>query len=254
MKRIVIFLVFIAVTFAMNAQDVKQIQFCDKKYEYGKGKDSITLFLKVLDSDKNRSTEVTVKDLEERMDIKENGNLITPSRRKIQSLSSGQRIPADYTFSVLVDLSIPDDGKAQIYEVIGRLVESAPDSCVYLSFFGDEITTSQLVTKENFAKYKYQFQTSATKKYFYGALYSKLAEFDGGNTDLESSVKVQANYAKNRTIINRARENKEKNLLFVFTEGSKRPEDEEISFPEVTDYEANRSHVVPKVYAFYYLS
>ena len=252
MKRVVTILALITVALNMNAQDVKQIQFCDKNYEYGVGKDSITLFLKVLDSDKNRSTEVTVKDLEERMDIKENGNLITPSRRKIQSLSSGQRIPADYTFSVLVDLSIPDDGKAQIYEVIGRLVESAPDSCVYLSFFGDEITTSQLVTKENFAKYKYQFQTSATKKYFYGALYSKLAEFDGGNTDLESSVKVQANYAKNRTIINRARENKEKNLLFVFTEGSKRPEDEEISFPEVTDYEANRSHIVPKVYAFYY--
>ena len=135
MKRIVTILTFVAVALSMNAQDVKQIVFCDKKYEYGVGKDSITLFLKVLDSDKNRSTEVTVKDLDERMDIKENGVLITPSRRKIQSLSSGQRIPADYTFSVLVDLSIPDDGKAQIYDVIGHLVDSAPDSCVYLSFF-----------------------------------------------------------------------------------------------------------------------
>ena len=252
MKRIVTILTFVAVALSMNAQDVKQIVFCDKKYEYGVGKDSITLFLKVLDSDKNRSTEVTVKDLEERMDIKENGVLITPSRRKIQSLSSGQRIPADYTFSVLVDLSIPDDGKAQIYDVIGHLVDSAPDSCVYLSFFGDEISSSQLVTKENFAKYKSLFQTSATKKYFYGALYSKLAEFDSGNTELESSAKVQANYTKNRTIVNRARENKDKNLLFVFTEGSKRPEDEAITFIEVTDYEANRSHVVPKVFAFYY--
>ena len=225
MKRIVTILTFVAVALSMNAQDVKQIVFCDKKYEYGVGKDSITLFLKVLDSDKNRSTEVTVKDLEAYLNIKENGNLIPPSRRKIQSLSSGQRIPADYTFSVLVDLSIPDAGKAQIYDVIGRLVESAPDSCVYLSFFGDEITSSQLVTKGNFAEYKSQFHKSATNKYFYGALYSKLAEFDGGNTELESSVKVQANYAKNRTIINRARENKDKNLLFIFTEGSKRPED-----------------------------
>lgn len=252
MKRIVTILTFVAVALGMNAQDVKQIVFCDKKYEYGIGKDSITLFLKVLDSDKNRSTEVTVKDLEERMDIKENGVLITPGRRKIQSLSSGQRIPADYTFSVLVDLSIPDDGKSQIYDVIGKLVESAPDSCVYLSFFGDEITATQLVTKGNYAGYKSQFQKSATNKYFYGALYSKLAEFDGGNTELESSVKVQANYAKNRSIINRARENKDKNLLFVFTEGSKRPEDEAITFIEVTDYEANRTHIVPKVYAFYY--
>ena len=252
MKKIVSILTFVVVALGVNAQDVKQIVFCDKKYEYGVGKDSITLFLKVLNSDKNRSTEVTVKDLEERMDIKENGILITPNRRKIHSLSSGQRIPADYTFSVLVDLSIPDDGKEQIFDVIGQLVESAPDGCVYLSFFGDDISSSQLVTKGNYAGYKSQFQKSVTNKYFYGALYSKLAEFDGGYTEFESSVKVQANYKKNRTIINRARENKDKNLLFVFTEGSKRPEDEAITFIEVTDYEANRSHIVPKVYAFYY--
>lgn len=252
MKRIVAILTFVAVAFSMNAQDVKQIVLCDKKYEYGVGKDSITLFLKVLDSDKNRSTEVTVKDLEERMDIKENGNLITPSRRKIQSLSGGQRIPADYTFSVLIDLSIPDDSKTQIYDEVGKLVESAPDSCVYLSFFGDEITSSQLVTKENYKEFKSQFLKSASNKYFYGALYSKLAEFDGGNSELESSVKVESNYTKNRNIISRAKENKDKNLLFVFTEGSKRPEDEAISFTEVTDYQGNRSHLVPKVYAFYY--
>lgn len=252
MKRIVTILTFVAVALIINAQDVKQIVFCDKKYEYGVGKDSITLFLKVLDSDKNRSTEVTVKDLDSYLNIKENGIIIPPGTRVIHSLSSGQRIPADYTFSVLVDLSIPDEGKAQIYDVIGRLVDSAPDSCVYLSFFGDEITSSQLVTKGNYAGYKSQFQKSATNKYFYGALYSKLAEFDRGNTELEKSVKVQANYAKNRTIVNRAGENKDKNLLFVFTEGSKRPEDETITFSEVTDYEENRSHVVPRVYAFYY--
>ena len=29
----------------VSAQDVKSIQFCDKKYEYGEGKDSITLYL-----------------------------------------------------------------------------------------------------------------------------------------------------------------------------------------------------------------
>ena len=252
MKRIVTILTFVAVALSMNAQDVKQIVFCDKKYEYGVGKDSITLFLKVLDSDKNRSTEVTVKDLEERMDIKENGNLITPSRRKIQSLSSGQRIPTDYTFSVLIDLSIPDDSKTQIYDEVGKLVESAPDSCVYLSFFGDETTSSQLVTKENYREFKSQFLKSASNKYFYGALYAKLAEFDGRSSELENSVKVEANYTKNRNIINRAKENKDKNLLFVFTEGSKRAEDEAITFIEVTDYQGNRSHLVPKVYAFYY--
>lgn len=252
MKKVISILTFLTVAFCLNAQDVKQIQFCDKKYEYGEGKDSITLFLKVLDSDKNSSSDVTVKDLESYLNIKEDGNLISTGRRVIRSISGGQRIPADYTFSVLVDLSIPEDGKTQIFDVVGKLVESAPDSCVYLSFFGDKITNSQLVTNRTYEDFKSQFLKSTTKKYFYGALYSKLIEFDGGNTELENSVKTEENYVKNRSIINRAKDNKDKNLLFVFTEGSKRPEDETISFTEVTDYQGNRSHLVPKVYAFYY--
>ena len=252
MKKVISILAFLTVALCMNAQDVKQIQFCDKKYEYGEGKDSITLFLKVLDSDKNRSSDVTVKDLESYLNIKEDGNLISTGRRVVKSISGGQRIPADYTFSVLVDLSIPEDGKAQIFDVVGKLVESAPDSCVYLSFFGDRITNSQLVTNRTYGDFKSQFLKSTTKKYFYGALYSKLIEFDEGNTELENSVKTEENYVKNKSIINRAKDNKDKNLLFVFTEGSKRPEDETISFTEVTDYQGNRSHLVPKVYAFYY--
>ncbi len=254
MKRFVTILALIAVAFNMNAQDVKQIVFCDKKYEYGVGKDSITLFLKVLDSDGNRSTEVTTADLEKYLVVYEDDkNIISNDRRNIQPLSSGQRIPADYTFSVLVDLSIPEEGKAQIYDVIGTLVESAPDSCVYLSFFGDNISSSKLVTKHNYKELEPQFHKEATSKFFYGALYSKLVEFGGGNSELESSVRVlDDSYSKNEAIKKRAGENKDKNLLFVFTEGSKRPEDEAITFVEVTDYQKDRSHVVPKVYAFYY--
>ena len=252
MKRFVTIFVLYAVAFTLYAQDVKQIQFCDKKYEYGIGKDSITLFLKVLDSDGNRSEEITVKDLEERMDIKENGVLISPSRRKIQSLSGGQRIPADYTFSVLVDLSIPDDGKTQIYDVIGSLVESAPDSCVYLSFFGDDVTTSQLITKANYESFKSHFNKSAEKKFLYDALYSKLAEFSGLSTELENFAKLQADYSINRAISDRAKINKDKNLLFVFTEGSKRPDEDIIDSPQVSDYQVDRTHLAPKVFAFYY--
>lgn len=254
MKRFVTILAFITVALNMNAQDVKQIQFCDKKYEYGVGKDSITLFLKVLDSDGNRSTEVTTADLEKYLVVYEDDkNIISNDRRTILSLSSGQRIPADYTFSVLVDLSIPEEGKTQIYDVIGNLVDSAPDSCVYLSFFGDNISSSKLITKQNYKELEPEFHKGATSKFFYGALYSKLVEFGGSNSELESSVKVLENgYSKNDAIKIRAGENKDKNLLFVFTEGSKRPEDEAITFVEVTDYQKDKSHIVPKVYAFYY--
>lgn len=247
---------FTAFTLCLKAQDVKQIQFCDSKYEYGVGKDSITLFLKVIDSDGNRSSEVDVADLNKYLSIYEDGNdkgnLISDDRRTILSLSSGQRIPGDYTFSVLVDLSIPEEGKSQIYDVVGKLVESAPDSCVYLSFYGDSVTSTQLVSKQNYHEFRSYFSKRATCKFFYGALYSKLAEFDGSNTELESTIKVQANYAKNVNIASRAKENKDKNLLFVFTEGSKRPEDEEITFVEVTDFQNDVSRILPKVFAFYY--
>ena len=48
-QRLLSVLVFAVSAFSLQAQDVSNIQFCDKKYEYGQGKDSITLFLKVLD-------------------------------------------------------------------------------------------------------------------------------------------------------------------------------------------------------------
>lgn len=257
MKKAISVLLLFAVAFSLKAQDVKQIQFCDCKYEYEVGKDSITLFLKVLDSDKNRSNEVEVADLEKQLVIYEDGDdkdhRITDDRRTILSLSSGQRIPKDYTFSVLVDLSIPEDGKSQIHEVIRKLVESAPDSCVYLSFFGDKVTSTQMITKQNYQDYSSKFSESATYKYFYGALASKLTEFGGGDPDFESSVKKEENYSYNNSLIRRALTNKDKNILFIFTEGSKRPEDEHLTFSEVVEYQEAPTHLVPKVYAFYYI-
>ena len=254
MKKILtVFTLFIA-ALNMNAQDVGKIQFCDKKYEYGVGKDSITLFLKVLDSDGNRSKEVTVKDLNKYLFIKEDGFGISEERRTIRPLNSGQRIPSDYTFSVLVDLSIPDDGKKQIYEIIGKLVESAPDSCVYISFFGDDVTPSKLITKGNYKEFELQFLKQAEKKYFYDALYAKLAEFSEKEGEKYRSIKFQADYSKNRAIINRAKGNKDKNLLFIFTEGSRKPDEDAtgIGSGDINDYQVNKSHIVPKVYAFYY--
>ena len=256
MKRFIIIL-FGALAFNINAQDVKQIQFCDKKYEYGVGKDSITLFLKVLDSDNCRSTEVSVTDLEKHLLIYEDNNIISNNRRSIQSLNSGQRIPADYTFSVLVDLSIPKEGKTQIYDVIGTLVNSAPDSCVYLSFFGDEVSSSQLVTKKNYNTLKSQFLKESEKKYFYDALYSKIAEFSDAEGELYNTINFQDGYAKNPVILKRAKENKDrenKNLLFVFTEGSIRSDENPkgVGSAEVRDFQVDTSHTVPRVFAFYY--
>ena len=235
-----------------QAQDVDKSLFCDKKYEYAQGKDSITLFLKVLDKKGNSSQDANAAALEKSLVISEDGAPIAPDRRKIVELSSGERIPNDFTFSVLVDLSIPEEGKGQIYDAVGQLVNSAPDSCVYLSFFGDEVTESRLVTKRNLKDFEPLFHKHSEEKFFYGALYSKLAEFASEKAELEDSVKTATGYERNAVIAKRAQANEDKNLLFVFTEGNMRPADEFISFVEVTDYQSNATHIVPKVYALYY--
>ena len=74
MKRNILALI-VLVAFALNAsaQDVSKVQFCDKKYEYGAGKDSVTLFLKILDSNGKPCNDVTASQLEKHLVINEDG-------------------------------------------------------------------------------------------------------------------------------------------------------------------------------------
>ena len=245
-------LFFIAAT-TVSAQNVKQIKFCDKKYEYGIGKDSITLYFNVLDLEDKPIRNLKESELSSYLVIKEDGNIISPTRRKTFQISTGQRIPSEYTFSVLVDLSIPKAGKAKIYDAICKLVESAPNGCVYLSFFGDEVTPSVALTKDNVTKFKDSFNKTSENKYFYGALYAKLAEFSKSKAELEESVITSSDYKRNPEISQRAYKNQDQNILFVFAEGYKSPTIEEnIAFLEVTEYQKGTTHIVPKVFAFYY--
>ena len=245
-------LFFIAAT-TVSAQNVKQIKFCDKKYEYGIGKDSITLYFNVLDLEDKPIRNLKESELSSYLVIKEDGNIISPTRSKTFQISTGQRIPSEYTFSVLVDLSIPEAGKAKIYDAICKLVESAPNGCVYLSFFGDEVTPSVALTKDNVTKFKDSFNKTSENKYFYGALYAKLAEFSKSKAEFEESVITSSDYKRNPEISQRAYKNQDKNILFVFAEGYKSPTIEEnIAFLEVTEYQKGTTHIVPKVFAFYY--
>ena len=245
-------LFFIAAT-TVSAQNVKQIKFCDKKYEYGIGKDSITLYFNVLDLEDKPIRNLKESELSNYLVIKEDGNIISPTRSKTFQISTGQRIPSEYTFSVLVDLSIPEAGKAKIYDAICKLVESAPNGCVYLSFFGDEVTPSVALTKDNVTKFKDSFNKTSENKYFYGALYAKLAEFSKSKAEFEESVITSSDYKRNSEISQRAYKNQDQNILFVFAEGYKSPTIEEnIAFLEVTEYQKGTTHIVPKVFAFYY--
>lgn len=252
-KCILLVATLITLTMHLWAQDVKKIQLCDKKYEYGVGKDSITLYLKVIDSDGNRSRDVSLQDLNRYLVIYEDGNLISNNQRTIRSLNSGMRIPSDYTFSVLVDQSIPADGKRQIYEAIGKLVDSAPDSTVYLSFFGEAVTATQMITSHNYRDLQPLFQNNSTDRHLYDALYAKLSEIGGDKDSLLSAINVEPNYSVNTNVTVRATANPDKTLLLVFIEGHNSLElTDRLSYISVTDYQRSQTHIAPKVFAFYY--
>lgn len=252
-RKLLALLLLIVAILPACGQDVRQIKFCDKKYEYGEGKDSLTLYFNVLDASGKRIQNIPTDLLRDYLVIREDGAVIPRSSSKISSVTTGQRIPAEYTFSVLVDLSIPQEGKSQIYKAISQLVSLSPKGCVYLSFFGDRVTSSKPVNRENIKSFEPYFSQSSEYKYLYGALYSKLAEFNTTSSEKERSVIGEENYARNSDISRRAAKNKDKNILFVFTEGNKSPSfEEEIAFAEVNDYQQDRKHLVPTVYAFYY--
>lgn len=251
--RLITLCLLLTVIIPICGQEVKQIKFCDRKYEYGIGKDSLTLYFNVLDAKGERIQNISDNLLQNYLVVKENGTLIPSASCKISSVTTGQRIPEEYTFSVLVDLSIPQNGKYQIYQAISQLVNISPQGSVYLSFFGDKVTASKLVTTKNLKSFEPFFSKSSDYKYLYGALYSKLAEFNTVSAEKESSIVGEAGYTRNSAISERAMRNKDKNILFVFTEGNKSPSFEEnIAFIEVNEYQQDKSHLVPTVYAFYY--
>ena len=239
-------------TFPAIAQQVDVIRFGNQHYDYGVGNDSIKFFLKLLDPDENPCKGINDTDLKEHFGLVEDGDTIKNDKWTVKTLTEGQRIPDDFTISVLVDLSIPQSGKNDIYEAVKTLVESTHDGSVYLSFFGDEVSNSRPVTKENYKDFYNQFQESAQSKFFYSALYAKLVEFNYGNAEFDDKVKAQNAYQKEVNISLRAERALDKNLLFIFTEGNKIPEFEDLNFIKVTDYQGKTNIVTPKVYAFFY--
>ena len=234
---------------ALHSQDVSEVQFCGYNYERGVGKDSVSLYFNILDSEKRHNTDINAKEMANFLNVRENEKDIPAKDMKVRELKG---IPSDFTFSVLVDLGLPVDGKKLVYEAVERLVTTAPDSCVFLSFFGDNVSSTRLVTKKNIQDFKEEFDQSCVGKCFYSAVYAKLIEFASSQGEMSDSVKAQEGYENNNSVNTRARQNRDKNMLLLFTDGYGRPDDEPIDHWAVLDYQRDTIHHVPRVYAFYY--
>jgi len=232
-----------------QTQSPAGLQFCDRSYNYGIGNDSIKIYFNVTGADGKRISNLTPDNFNQMSYFYEDGKLI--ENGTIRRLNSGVRIPKEYTFSILLDKSIPTEGKQQILKSIRQFVSIAPDSCVYISFYGDEVSNSVPVSLNNIGEIEQEFLTPSTSKYFYSGVHSKLAEFSKGTPSFMSDIQA-SDYQPNGLISSRAALNPNKNFLMVFAEGSRRPDDEMLDFITLTDYQSINAASLPKVYAFYY--
>ncbi len=225
------------------------LQFCDRSYNYGIGNDSIKIYFNVTGVNGKRISNLTPENFNQMAYFYEDGKLI--ENGTISRINSGVRIPKEYTFSILLDKSIPTEGKQQILNSIRQFVSIAPDSCVYISFYGDDVSNSVPVSLNNFGEIEQEFMTPSTAKYFYSGVHSKLAEFSKEMPSFMSDIRA-SNYQPNGLISSRAALNPNKNYLLVFAEGSQRPDDEMLDFITLTDYQSMNAASLPKVFAFYY--
>lgn len=252
-------LLMLAMTFAsaLNAfaQEVKvdTLKFIDKHIEYKAGNDTVTVFFKLYDEYNTVLDTFTPEDLKKHITILENGEEIEEAKLTFD-IARNIRIPEGYTFSVLVDQSIPARGMKIIKESIGQLVQQAPDSSVYISFFGDKVSSSELISRKNMADFEDRFSERSDRKMLYSALFAKLREFDTTYNAKEEEIVAEDGYVKHPAIARRASENQDKNILFVFTEGLKSPDynDNIFSF-DIRDYQEEQiDEVIPRVNAFFY--
>jgi len=249
LKRLLIVWIAAMAMLPLHAQGVKKVQFCGRSLNDSTGE--ITLFLKLLDGNGNAVTRLDENSIKDCLKVFEEGQGIDRKKARIKKLISGKRIPDDYTFSILVDLNIPAEGKKRIYTELKRLVDSAPDSCVFISFYGNYVSNSEVITSRNYAEFEKKFMQEDGAKNFYSALYSKMAEFSSSTLELESEARVVDGYKKNSMISKRAADNKGKNILIVFTESSGKILSDDIGYFEFTKYQT-AAEEVPKVFAFYY--
>ncbi len=241
----------------LQAQQVKQIQFCGKTTIAAAQKpDSIALHVKLLDASGNPIRGIAPNELRDKLYLFEDAVDINDFEHRIDSKNitvkavgkgGGQRIGEDYTFLVLVDLNIPD--KDKIYTAIEELVNSAPEGCVYLAFYGDAVTSSEVVTKATLPAFKEKLNKPSSENYFYSGMLAKLLEFE--TATLSDSLKLESGYTKNAAIADRAAKNPGKNFLFVIANGSQYPVLEDYAdFLKIRDYKF--SAAAPRVYAFLY--
>lgn len=236
-QLLILFTLITGVTTAWG-QSVKAVDFCS--YEYGHDGNNITLKFNLLDNNGEHIKDVKPADLDKHLQILEDDAKIDGD---FEDLKDGIRIPEETTISILIDRSIDREGKKQIFNALKDLVYSAPDGCIFLSFFDEMATKSSVVNSDNFDDFKEDFDKEARgERMFFSVLLEKLQEFNDESDD-------------GRKIAKKAKAKDSRNVMFFFVDGKTTTEDNEddIIFPTFT-IEASKLEIKPTIYAFYYTS
>lgn len=141
---------------------------------------------------------------------------ITNSLKKLKRGNIQGTIPSDITISLLVDRSgsISEDEMGKIKNAIQAFVAVVPDSCLYFSWFHDDVSESMLLTKENFQEA--ELITSKKNTALYNAIYTKILEFDAASIIPNDNPGLEPAYKRNTELAARKSSN---NYLIVLTDG-----------------------------------
>ena len=186
---------------AKNNNSGIEVVFSDKKYNLLQGSDTITVFFSIKE-DGVRNKDVRIADLEDYLTISEvEDRESTADESGFYSVVRSGRIPSDYTFSILVDLNLPDREKRDISRTIRELLNDAPENGVYLSTFGDSVANSIAINKDNFEQVVATlFKQPMKGKSLYSALLTKILEFNPEPQAIEGEARVCEGYERNDEI------------------------------------------------------
>ena len=123
-------------------------------------------------------------------------------------------IPSDITISLLIDRSgsIDEQEMAKIKIAVKAFVDNVPKGCLYFSWFHDDISSSILLTEDNFEDADFTISNKNTA--LYNAIYTKLLEFDP--TTVLPNLMFEPELEKNNEI---AKRNSINNFLIILTDG-----------------------------------
>jgi hypothetical protein len=150
--------------------------------------DSLFFYFKILD--KKEQKKVYWENLEnlhspDTLKFQEQGNGSVSESYVIKPVENQNRIENNKVFWLMIDRSytIGKGELEQIKDIVRQIVEDLPQGCVYISFFDSDVTTTEMINKENFDSFSDKFiHGKSSSKMLYQSITDKFTEFANSST------------------------------------------------------------------------